>query len=111
MKAWVIGGICVAVVGALALALALAAGSDLFAQDGPFGGDGPGGRGMPRMPRMGGGGGVAMTTLGKYLYVVNGSTLFKVDPDEMKVVKQLELKSDRPDMPGGDDKGAGRKGW
>jgi hypothetical protein len=85
--------------------------ADLFAQDGPFGGDGPGGRGMPpRMARMAGGGGVAMVTMNTNIFITNGRSLYKIDPVKMKVVETLEL----PAAKAGEkprDRGEGRKGW
>ncbi|MHC5038529.1 MAG: hypothetical protein ACYTHM_14550 [Planctomycetota bacterium] len=98
---------------AAAVLFVVVQGDDLFAQDGPGpGGRGPGGRGgFPGMQRRGGGG-VAMTTIGKHLYIVSGTTLFKVDPHEMKIVKTLELRAEGDDRPErGDQRGPGRKGW
>ena len=105
---WICAGV---VVGAAAVLLALNAG-EIMAQDGPWGGDGPGRGFPPRMPRALGGGS-AMVTLGKYIFVLQGQTLFKIDPAELKVVKTLTLKPERPERPERDDRRnrSGRKGW
>lgn len=102
------------VVMALAAALLVFQGHDLFAQDGPGGPGGPGGpmgpgRGFPGMGRMGG---TAMTAMGSHLFVLSGGTLYKVDPEKMKVAGTLDLRPEGDDRPGRDDgPGSGRKGW
>ena len=108
MKKWYWVGVAVLTV-ALGAAFLLQAG-DLFAQEGPWGGGDRGPRaGMGRMPRMGGG--VAMITLGSHLFITNGQTLYKVDPDKMKVVGTLELRQQGPGDDRPRDRGEGRKGW
>ncbi len=57
---------------------------------GRAGGQGGGGN-RPPMGMMGGGGG-AMVALDKYIYVLAGPTLFKVNPATMKVEGELTLR-------------------
>lgn len=101
---------------AVALAAFLVVQADgLFAQEpgggqggqgGPGGGQGGGmGRGGDRMPR-GGGGGAAMTVMGKYVFIATGRSLIKVDGEAMTIVKTLELPSSRSeDRPREGEKG------
>ncbi|OGR66864.1 MAG: hypothetical protein A2081_03060 [Elusimicrobia bacterium GWC2_61_19] len=52
------------------------------------------------MGMMGGmGGGAAMVVYDKYIYVLSGGTLFKVEPTAMKVEKQVSLKPKMPARP------------
>ena len=95
----------IALTGVAALVLSQ---SELFAQDGPWGGGRQGGQrpDMGRMPRPGGG--AAMVALGSKLFVYNGNTLFRVNPETMQIEKSLELKS--PEGPGGPGDGQGGEG-
>jgi hypothetical protein len=45
------------------------------------------------------GGGAAMAVFERHIYVLSGNTLYKVDPADMKVVKELQLR--RPGAPAG----------
>ena len=51
----------------------------------------PMGRQMMGMPGMMGGGS-AMVVFERNIYVLSGNTLFKVDPNDMKVMKELQLR-------------------
>ncbi|MHC4779123.1 MAG: hypothetical protein ACYTFG_11155 [Planctomycetota bacterium] len=82
-----------------AAVFALLHGSDLLAQDGPWGGGRGGGRGGP-MGRMGSRPG-SMTAVGKHLFVASGPLIYKIDTNTMDVVDTLELKP--PDR-GGEDR-------
>lgn len=48
-------------------------------------------RQMGGMPGMAGGG-AAMVVFERHIYVLSGSTLYKVDPLDMKVMKELQLR-------------------
>lgn len=92
---WVIAGIFLASLAALLVFQ----GTHLFAQDpwggGPGGPDGPRG-GQPRMmPRIGGG--QAMTSVGKHVFITSGTLLIKVDSETMTVVKTLDLPAPKMD--------------
>lgn len=71
-----------------------------------MGGGGPrqgGGQGGMMMP--GGMGGGAMVVYGKYIYVLNGPVLTQVDPVQMKVIRELNLRGGA--RPQGSMKGVG----
>ena len=102
MRKTVSGRILVAAILAVAVVLAAAAAlgrHEATAQFGP--GPGPGGPGfMPPMP-MGppGGQGIAMLVHKDLIFIAQGGTLYKIDPQEMKVLGEVQYLKPPPPPP------------